>query len=186
MEKEDIFEELIDIGKRHGKLTYDQINNALPPEYFSPDDLEELIDLLSDMGVEVIDYQESDIAEEEVLVSEEEEEYEETEDLVKTYFHSMGSISILERNEEVELAKNLEKGKKIIQGIVTALPLYKKLEAHLGGKAEEALNNPEGDKADEALEMSLKVLDNLMTKIELAERKIAVYGTLGNVIKIIN
>ncbi len=41
----------------------------------------------------------------------------------------MGNISILKRNEEVELAKRLEEGKEIIKGIVTALPLYKKIEA---------------------------------------------------------
>ena len=116
-----------------------------------------------------------DTAEEEILASEEEEEYEKTEDIVQAYFHSMGNISILKRDEEIELAKRLEEGKEIIKGIVTALPLYKKLETSLDGKDEEDLNNSEEDNTDEALEMSLKVLDNLMLKIEITDRKIARY-----------
>src|SRR4030043_1341970 len=125
MEKEDIFEEIIDIGKRRGKLTYDEINDALPSEYFPPDELEELMDLLHDMGVEVVDDQDPDITEEEILASEEEEEHEKAEDIVQTYFHSLGNISILKRNEEVELAKRLEEGKEIIKEMITTLPLYK-------------------------------------------------------------
>jgi len=186
MEKEDIFDEIIDLGKRRGKLTYDEINDALPPEYFSPDELEELMDLLHDMGVKVIDDQEPDTTEEEVLVSEEDEEYEKTEDIVQAYFHSMGNISILTRNEEVELAKRFEEGKEIIKGVITTLPLYKKLEASLDGKDEEDLNNSEEGKTDKALEMSLKVLENLMLRIEIAERKIARHGNLRDLKKLIN
>jgi len=186
MKEKDIFEEIIDRGKRRGTLTYDEINNALPSEYFPPEELEELMDLLCDMGVEVIDDQESDITEEEVLVSEEEEEYEKTEDIVQTYFHSMGNISILKRNEEVELAKSLEEGKEIIKRMVTALPLYKKFKANLDRKDEKGLNNSEEEKTDEALEMSLKALDNLMIKIEIADGRIARHGTLKDLKKSIN
>ena len=186
MEKEDIFEEIIDIGKRRGKLTYDEINDAVPSEYFSAEELEELMDLLHDMGIEVVDDDEHDTADEESLPSEEEQEHEETENIVQTYFHSMGDISILKRDEEVELAKRLEEGKEIIKVIVTALPLYKKNEASLNRKDTEHLNNPEADNTDEALEMSLRVLDHLMIRTELADKKIARYGTLKVLKKLIN
>jgi len=186
MKEKDIIEEIIEIGKRRGSITYDEINDALPSEYYSPDELEELMDILHDMGIEVVDEQEPDTTEEEVLVPEDEEEYDKTEDIVQAYFHSMGNISILTRNEEVELAKRLEEGKEIIKRVVTTLPLYKKLEASLDGKEEEDVNNSEKEKTDEALEMSLKVLDNLMLKIEIAERKVARYGTLKDLKKIIN
>ncbi len=186
MEKEDIFEEILDIGKRSGKLTYDEINDAVPSEYSSPDELEELMDRLHDTGIEVIDNQKTDIAGEEVLASEEAKEHEETEDLVQAYFHSMGNISILKRDEEIEIAKRLEEGKVTIKRIVTALPLYKKIEAGLHGKADEDLNRSEKEKPDEALEMSLKVLENLMLKIEIADGQIARYGTLKDLKKLIN
>ena len=185
MREKDILEEIIDIGKRRGSLTYDEINDAFSSEYFSPDELEDFMELLQDMGVEVIDNQEPSIAGEEVS-EEEEEGHEKTEDLVQTYFHSLGDISILTKYEEIELAKRLEEGKEIIKGIVTALPLYKKLEANSDGKEEEDLNNTEKEKTDEALEMSLKVLDNLMTRIETADRKIARYGTLKDLEKLVN
>jgi RNA polymerase primary sigma factor len=178
MEKEDIIDEIIDIGVRRGKLTYDEINDALPSEYFPPDELEELMDLLYDMGVEVVDDQATDIIEEE-------EEHEKTEDIVQTYLRSLGNISILKRNEEVELAKCLEEGKEIIEGIVTALPLYKKNKASLDGKNKEGLNNEEEDKKHESLEMSLKELEKFMINIEVADRKVAKYGTLKGLKKLI-
>jgi RNA polymerase primary sigma factor len=186
MRGKDIFEEIIDIGKRRGSLTYDEINDAFSSEYLSPDELEDFMELLQDMGVEVIDNQEPSITEEEVSEEEEEGQYEKTEDLVQTYFHSLGDISILTKYEEIELAKRLEEGKEIIKGVVTALPLYKKLEASLDGKDGEDLNNSEKEKTDEALEMSLKVLDNLMIRIETADRKIARYGTLKDLEKLVN
>jgi len=185
MEKEDVFEELIDRGKSCGKLTYTEIYDSVPSEYFSTDELEELMDLLHDAGVEVIDDQGLDIFEEEGLASEQEDGHEKTEDIIQTYFHSMGNIAILKRNEEIELARTLEEGKEIITGIITALPLYKNIEMTLDGKDEENLCNSEEEKADEALGMSLKVLHNLMIKIETADSKVARYGTLKNLRKII-
>jgi RNA polymerase primary sigma factor len=183
----DIFDEIIDLGKRRGKLTYDEINDAFPSEFVSPGELSEFMDLLQDIGVKVIDNQELFTDDGEGLEEEEEEEeYEKTEDIVQAYFHSLGNISILKRNEEVELAKSLEEGKEIIKGIVTALPLYKKIEASLDGKNKEDLNNEEEDKTRESLEMSLKVLDDLMIKIEAADRKVAKYGTLKGLKKLIH
>jgi RNA polymerase primary sigma factor len=101
MEKDDIFEDIIEMGKSRGKLTYGEINDAVPPEHFSPEEIEELLDLLHDMGIEVVDDEEPEAPDEEILASEE-EGYEKTEDIVQTYFHSMGNISILKRDEEVE------------------------------------------------------------------------------------
>jgi len=98
----------------------------------------------------------------------------------------LGNISILKRNEEVALAKSLEEGKEIIKEMITTLPLYKKLEASLDGKHKEDLNNEEEDKTHESLEMSLKVLENFMIKIEVADRKVAKYGTLKGLKKFIH
>jgi RNA polymerase primary sigma factor len=175
MREKDIFEEIIDIGKRRGILTYDEINDALPSEFFSPDEIEDLMDILQDMGVKVVDHEEALLPEEEI--EEELEEYEKTEDLVQAYFYSMGDISILTKDEETELAKKLEAGKEIIKDIVTALPLYKKLEASLNGGEDEELS-PEEERADEALLESVEILDNLMKELEVADKKIVRYGTL--------
>ncbi len=183
MEKEAIFEEILEMGKSRGKLTYDEINDVLPSEYFSPEEIEELMGPLHDMGIEVIDDQELDTVEEDLFASEEDEDHEKAEDIIQTYFQSLGNISILTRDEEIELAKRLEEGKEIIKGVVTELPLYKKLEASLDGDKRDALNQSEGEGIDEALEMSLKVLEDLAEKIQIADKKVARYGTLRNLIK---
>lgn len=185
MRQSDITDDLIDLGRRRGTLTYDEINDAFLSGFVSPGELSDFMDLLQDMGIEVIDNRGLCTGEEEDL-EEQEEEHEKREDIVQAYFHSMGDISILKKSEEVELAKCLEEGKEIIKGIVTAFPLYGKFKAHLDGKNEEDLNNSEEVTADEALEMTLKVLDDLMKKIEMAERKITGYGTLKDLKKAIN
>jgi len=174
MRERDIFEEIIDIGKRRGILTYDEINDALPSEFFSPDEIEDLMDILQDMGVKVVDHEEALPPEEEI--EEELEEYEKTEDLVQAYFYSMGDISILTKDEETELAKRLEEGKTIIKDLVTALPLYKKLEASLNGHEEEV--NPEEERTDEALLQSVDIIGDLMREVEASDRRITKYGSL--------
>jgi RNA polymerase primary sigma factor len=195
LKERDIFEEIIDIGKRRGVLTYDEINDALPSEFFSPDELEDLMDLLQDMGVKVTDSEEGLAAEEEVHEEEEVGEYEKTEDLVQAYFHSMGDISILTKDEETELAKRLEEGKEIIRDIVVGLPLYRKIEASLAVSEEDSSESgreepdeeaaEEEEKPDEALATSLKILDGLMKKLEVTEKKIGRHGSLRDLKKVI-
>ena len=174
MREKDIFEEIIDIGKRRGILTYDEINDALPSEFFSPDEIEDLMDILQDMGVKVVDHEEMVPPEEEI--EEEIEEYEKTEDLVQAYFYSMGDISILTKDEETELAKRLEEGKFIIRELIIELPLYKKLEASMNGDEEE-LDTAE-EKTDEALIESVEVIEGLMREVEAVDKKIVKFGSL--------
>ena len=185
MKERDIFEEIIDIGKRRGVLTYDEINEVLPSEYFSPDELEDLIDLLQDMGVKVVDYDEGAAAAAEEEAEEvPEEEYEKTEDLVQAYFHSMGNISILTKDEETRLAKQLEEGKKIIKDLISPLPLFKNIEAGIETEDETVT---EEERAEEALLKTLERLDGLMRHVEETDRKTAKYGgSLSGLRKAIN
>jgi RNA polymerase primary sigma factor len=187
MKEKDVLEDIINVGDRRGTLAYDELDEAASSEYFAPDTASELTDHADDSAIGVIDDPEAEISEDEALDSEEEkEEYEETDDIVQAYFHSMGNISILKRHEETELAKNLEEGTAIIKGIVSALPLYSKIEAGLKDKrAEEEPDNSEEGRKDEALELSLKMLDTLMTEIEISDKKIAGYGTLKNLERLI-
>ena len=175
MKEKDIFEEIVNLGKRRGVITYDEINEALPSEFFSPDEIEDLMDVLSDMGVKVVDYEEGAPPEEEL--EEEVEEQERAEDLVQAYFNSMGDISILTKYEEIELAKKLEEGREIIRGTITTLPLFDKIKDTLTVEdEEEAL--PEEEKADEALIKTLVRLEELMTIMDYADKKIKRYGSL--------
>ncbi len=154
MKEKDIFDEIIEVGKRRGQLTYDEINEALPSEFFTPDEIEELMDLLNDMGVKIVDSDDSAPLEET-----ETPEYEKTEDLVQAYFHSMGDISILTKDEEVELAKKLEEGKEIIAEIIHFLPLTKRIEADF-------LEN-EDNKDIEEEERKTYVIESTLFRIEM-------------------
>jgi len=53
MKERDVYEAIIDIGKQRGSITYDEINEALPAEFFSLEELEEFMSLLTDMGVKM-------------------------------------------------------------------------------------------------------------------------------------
>ena len=183
MKESDILEEIIDRGKKRGVLTYDEINDAMPAEFFSPDEMEDRLDLLNDMGVDVVD-KDAEELEEEVAEEEEEAGYE-AEDLVQAYFHSMGDISILTKHEETEIAKRLEEGRNIIKETVAGMPLYKRLEAGIEAREDKREEENEEDRPDEALIMSLKILDGLVEKVQTVDRRIAQYGSLKDLKRLI-
>ena len=183
MKERDILEEIITLGTRRGVLTYDEINEALPSEFFSPDEVEGLMDVLSDKGVKVVDSEEGIIGEEEV--EEEVEEYEKAEDLVQAYFNSMGDITILTRDGEIDLAKKLEQGRDIINEIVTALPIFYKIKNTIDIEHEEGISTEE-ERADEALIKTLSRLEELIDTAGRADAKVKRYGTLKNFSAFIN
>ena len=185
MKERDIFEEIVNLGKRRGVLTYDEINEALPSEFFSPDEIEDLMDVLSDMGVKVVDHEEGVPGEEEA--EEEVEEYERAEDLVQAYFNSMGDISILTKYEETELAKKLEDGRKIIKDTICALPLYDRTKDTIVPEEEEEEEQlTEEERADEALTRTLSRLEEITEVLENSDQKIKKYATLKGLKTIIN
>lgn len=184
MKERDIFEEIVNLGKRRGVLTYDEINEALPSEFFSPDELEDLMDVLSDMGVKVVDHEEGVILEEEV--EEEVEEHERAEDLVQAYFNSMGDISILTKYEETELAKKLEEGREIIKGTISGMPLYNRIKDFSDPEEEEEDLLTEEEKADEALIKTLSRIEELMEVVENTDKKMKKYGNLKGLRAAIN
>ncbi len=51
MRENDVYEAIIEIGRKRGNVTYEEINDALPPEFFSLDELEKFVRLLQGMGV---------------------------------------------------------------------------------------------------------------------------------------
>jgi len=159
MREQDILEEVIDLGKRQGTLSSTDIYNAFPSEFDIEDELENLLDILQDLGIKVIDSHEMDGEQEEV--SETQEEYEKTADLVQTYFHSMGDIAVLSRDEETDLSRKIEEGHHIIRNIIQGLPLYKILLKGRSYYAQEDVDTAE-DKAENAVQKSLEMLDHLM------------------------
>jgi len=171
MKEKDIFDELIEVGKKRGQLTYDEINEALPSEFFTPDEIEELMDLLNDMGVKIVDSDEARPLEETDTTP----EYEKTEDLVQAYFHSMGDISILTKSEEVELAKKLEEGKEIIYEIVKSLKITKEVKESIDTN-EDLQDLEDGEKLTQILDAVIYSLDMFIEVIRNMNRELSQYG----------
>ncbi|MBI5017466.1 MAG: RNA polymerase sigma factor RpoD [Deltaproteobacteria bacterium] len=126
------FEDLIEEGKDRGYITYREINDALPEEVVDPEVLDELIMMFRDLDIDVVDdanleeeiRERGDLSgvveesEEGPKEDEEEEEeasdyevlFEKTNDPVRMYLREMGSVALLTREGEVEIAKRIEAG----------------------------------------------------------------------------
>jgi len=174
MKEKDIFDELIEVGKRRGVLTYDEINEALPSEFFTPDEIEDLMDLLNDMGVRIVDSEEVVPLEE--PEPEEDEDYDKAEDLVQAYFHSMGDISILTKEEEVELAKKLQEGKQLIADIIKPLPITKKIEKELLQEYDEDQEIDEDEHMTRVVNLTLERIETLVEHVKDFKEELASYG----------
>ena len=173
MRDEHIFEELIELGKRRGMLTYDEINEALPSEFYSPSELEDLMDLLTDLGVKIVEEAgTSGFGEEETPA----EPPEKTEDLVQAYFHSMGNISILTKDEEGELARKFEAGKAIIATTIMMFPVARELEEAFVREKEETDQAEEINHAP-VIKEAVEMLRENMRKIRVCEQRMGSRAT---------
>jgi RNA polymerase primary sigma factor len=163
MKDHGIFEE-IDADNDQTIFEDDYRSESFPSGFIPHREVED-VDFLPPHGDESGE-EEPDILEGEGIEKEKTEEYEKIKDLVQVYFHSMGNTSLLAKDEETEIAKRLEKGRKIISEIVTAMPLYKKIEAGL-----EVQEDEEDDRTEKVLDRSLKILENIVKRVEGIDEK---------------
>ena len=116
-------QKLIEVGKDKGFLTYDEINDALPHEGFSVDDMDSLLETLGEMGIEVVDSAEKVAAADEAVEEKAKVmEVEGIEDPVRIYMKEMGAVSLLNREEEVVLAKEIEDGRNELKRLTLSSP----------------------------------------------------------------
>ena len=165
MKNVDLFEEIIDLGKQRGFVTYDDIDGLLPTELVEQEDI---VHLLHDLEIEITDGQEPDVEQEEV--SEEQEQHEKSEDLVQSYFHSMGDIGVLSKDEETDLARKIEEGTRIIRDLVRSFPIYKKLLKEVSYRIANEESCSE-DRVDAALRNTLAALDHVMAGLSIPQGK---------------
>jgi len=109
---------LISAGKEKGFLTYDEINDAFSGDNFSVEEMDNLLETLGELGIEVVDTAEKARAEEEEAAEAKEAalpEVERIEDPVRIYMREMGAVSLLKREEEVDLAKKIEEARSALK-----------------------------------------------------------------------
>ncbi len=115
--KKDV-EKIIALGRQKGYLTYDEVNNLLPEEVSSSEDIDKILELLGNEDIKVVETAEERIEEKSTPNLKEEaapaenlsatERFFPLDDPVKMYLKQMGSIALLSRENEIELAKKIE------------------------------------------------------------------------------
>ncbi|HET8825376.1 MAG TPA: RNA polymerase sigma factor region1.1 domain-containing protein, partial [Terriglobales bacterium] len=134
MALDDKFEDikkLIDTGKEKGYLTYDQVNDLIPQDVQSPDDLEDLLTTIGTQGIDVLegpkmpslDREEAEELGEDVELDLTPGALEKTNDPVRMYLREMGTVPLLTREGEVEIAKRIERGQNRVLKALSRSPI---------------------------------------------------------------
>jgi len=129
-------DELLEKGRAQGFVTYDELNSALPPDILTGDQIDDVMEIFGENAIEVVDaFQKVPLSGGNILIGEEEESQEEeareeeeeeveyaggikANDPVRLYLKEMGSIPLLNREGEVNLAKRIEDGEREIMAAV--------------------------------------------------------------------
>ena len=134
---------LINLGKEKGFLTYDDLNSTLPAEVVSSEQFGTIMTMFGEMDIEIVESADAERTtkatdnEEAMEESEEGEALEDnekeidltpgalsrTDDPVRLYLKEMGSVALLSREGEIEIAKRIEEGKRDIATVVYGLPM---------------------------------------------------------------
>ena len=132
-DKFDDIKKLIDTGKEKGYLTYDQVNDLIPQDVQSPDDLEDLLTTIGTQGIDVLegpkmpstalDREDAEEAGEDVELDLTPGAMEKTNDPVRMYLREMGTVPLLTREGEVEIAKRIERGQNRVLKALSRSPI---------------------------------------------------------------
>ena len=127
--EEDI-QKLIDVGKEKGYLTYNEVNDLIPGDLTSPEDLEDLMNTIGTQGIDILEggpkisgdgFDEEDGEDVELDLTP--GTLEKTNDPVRMYLREMGTVPLLTREGEVEIAKRIERGQLRVMKAVSRSPI---------------------------------------------------------------
>ncbi len=145
---EDEVQGLIDTGKEKGYLTYGEVNDALPDEIGSADDLDDLMTTISGQGIDLLDAPKFPGDKEFELEEGEDVELdltpgtlEKTNDPVRMYLREMGTVPLLTREGEVEIAKRIERGQMRVLKAISRSPIVIREIAALGEDLKRGVRN---------------------------------------------
>ena len=132
---EDDIDKLIDTGKEKGYLTYGEVNDLLPGDITTPDDLDDLLTTINTQGIDVLSGDAKFAGDREKYEPEAGEEsddveldlspgtLEKTNDPVRMYLREMGTVPLLTREGEVEIAKRIERGQLRVMKAISRSPI---------------------------------------------------------------
>ncbi len=190
-EKYEEVRQLINLGRERGYLLYDEVNDVLPEEVHSPEDLDDMFLLFDSLGIEMVDSEEKYKAKlEEKAAAAEKEEAEETKidlspgtlektnDPVRMYLREMGTVPLLTREGEVEIARRIERGEKnVVKALSRSQYVIRKLMEY-GHKIRDKQIRVEDliivtdDDEEGAAERKRRQLLDAMTRIQRLSRKV--------------
>ena len=131
-------EQMIAMEGEKGFLSFDELNELPPNDIVSSDQIDDVLMMFDEMDIDVVDDLQGLKVEEKVLEKEEESDELEVEtfgrasDPVRMYLREMGSVSLLSREGEVEIAKKIESGKREVLSVVLNCPMAVKEIINLG------------------------------------------------------
>jgi RNA polymerase primary sigma factor len=133
-DKYDDIKKLIDTGKEKGYLTYDQVNDLIPHDVHSPEDLDDLLTTIGTQGIDVLEgpklpssaldkkFDDEELGED-VELDLTPGALEKTNDPVRMYLREMGTVPLLTREGEVEIAKRIERGQLRVLKALSRSPI---------------------------------------------------------------
>ena len=128
LDRSAFLEKLIGKGKKKGYVTINQVNDMLPDSKVNPEDLDDLMVMLDEMSIQVVDDDQVEkfkktSADRPEPAEEEEGVGGKSNDPVRMYLRKMGSVALLTREGEVEIAKRIEAGQKKMLNVILNSPL---------------------------------------------------------------
>jgi RNA polymerase primary sigma factor len=145
---ENDIDNLIETGKEKGYLTYGEVNDMLPDEIGSADDLDDLITTIGTQGIDLLDAPKFPGDKEFELEEGEDVELdltpgtlEKTNDPVRMYLREMGTVPLLTREGEVEIAKRIERGQMRVLKAISRSPIVIREVAALGEDLKRGVRN---------------------------------------------
>ena len=203
--EEDI-DKLIDTGKEKGYLTYGEVNDLLPGDMTTPDDLDDLLTTINTQGIDVLSGENrrdrEDREKYEPEAGEESDDVEldlspgtleKTNDPVRMYLREMGTVPLLTREGEVEIAKRIERGQMRVMKAISRSPIVIREIVGLGEDLRRGVRNikevvtfDEEELTEEILQARVRLTvsrtDTLVKhqkKIEVLEEKLEAAGAKG-------
>jgi RNA polymerase primary sigma factor len=133
------FQQLIELGKEKGYVLYDDVTDILPDELATGPQLDDLLAGLDAAGVDLLEEPKLDFRkdEEELADVELSQEIDKTNDPVRMYLREMGTVALLTREGEIELARRIEHGQRIVMKALSRSPFVIGQIQEIGAEVEE-------------------------------------------------